>query len=81
MSLAKRALDLPDGALKNKVIKFLAGGIDKQNLSLKKAIYIGKSKKITSKDVFIVKSGKDKSKIRDLSGNELVISNSQLIII
>ena len=79
MSLAKRALDLPDGPLKNDVIKFLAGGTDKQNLSFKKAIYTGKSKKITSKDVFIVKSGKDKSKIRDLSGNELSVLNTQLI--
>jgi hypothetical protein len=79
MSLAKRALDLPDGALKNKVIRYLAGGVEVQNLSLKKAIYTGKSKKITSKEVFIVKKGKEKSKIRDLSNNELTVLNTQLI--
>lgn len=79
MSLAKRALDLPDGQLKNEVIKFLAGGIDKQNLNFDKVIYIGRSKKITSKEVFIVKKGKDKSKIRDLSGNELNVTNNQIV--
>ena len=78
MSLAKRALDLPDGALKNEVIKFLAGGSEKQNLTFKKAIYTGRSKKITSKEVFIVKKGKDKSKIRDLNGNELTVLNTQI---
>ena len=79
MSLAKRALDLPDGALKNEVIKFLAGGSENQNF--KKAIYIDKSKKITSEEVYIIKKGKDKSKIRDLSGNELTVSNNQLTFI
>jgi hypothetical protein len=76
MSLAKRALDLPDGPLKNEIIKFLAGGSEKQNF--KKAIYLGKSKKITSEEVYIVKKGKDKSKIRDIDGNELTVLNSQI---
>ncbi len=59
--------------------QYLRDSIDKQNLNFDKVIYIGRSKKITSKEVFIVKKGKDKSKIKDLSGNELNVTNNQIV--
>jgi len=75
MGLAKKALELPQGQLKKDIIRFLEGS------SLKKAIYNGKSKKITTKDVYVVSKGKDRTKIRDLKGNELTVVNSQLTIL
>jgi len=78
MSLAKKALELPENnPLRKQIIEFL--GDDKINLSLIKATYTGKSKKITSKEVMIVKKGKEKSKIKDNAGNELTVLNSLLI--
>lgn len=75
MSLAKRALELPEKSpLRKQIVEFLSGGTNLQN----KVIYTGKSKKITSKEVIVISTIKDKSKIRDLSGNETTVSNSQL---
>ena len=77
MSLVKRALELPEGSpVRKEILKFLAG--TKINDNLEKIVYIGKSKKISS-DVFLVKKGKDKSRVRDLDGNELTVLNSQLL--
>lgn len=73
MSLAKRALELPESnGLRKQVIEFLGGE------KLGKAIYTGKSKKVTSKEVFVISQSKDKSKIRDLKGNETTVTTSQL---
>ena len=78
MSLAKKALELPENnPVRKQIIEFLGG--DKLNLSRIKVIYTGKSKKITSKEVMIVKKGKEKSKIKDNEGNELTVLNSLLI--
>lgn len=75
MSLVKRALELPESSpVRKQIIEFLGGGKERYQ----KAIYKGKSKKITSKEVMIISLGEDKSKIRDLSGNESTVSNSQL---
>lgn len=77
MSLAKRALELPESnALRKEILKFLGGS--KTNENIKKITYLGKSKKITSKEVYIVKEGKEKTTIRDLNGNESTVQNSQL---
>jgi hypothetical protein len=73
MSLAKRALELgKNDPLREQIIEFLGG------TKYMKAIYNGKSKKITSKEVMIVKKGKEKSKIKDNDGNETTVLNSQL---
>ena len=75
MSLAKRALELPESnGLRKQIVEFLGGGTEK----LGKAIYLGKSKKITSKEVYVISQSKDKSKIRDLNGNETTVTTSQL---
>jgi len=76
MGLAKKALELPEGKLKKDVIRFLEG-----SNNLKKAVYNGNSKKITFKEVFIIKKGKEKTKIRDSEGNELTVMNSQLTML
>ena len=75
MSLVKRALELPESSpVRKQIVEFLSGGKEKYQ----KAIYTGKSKKITSKEVMIISLGEEKSKIRDLIGNETTVSNSQL---
>lgn len=75
MSLVKRALELPESnPVRKQIIEFLSGGKEKYQ----KTIYKGKSKKITSEEVMIISLGEEKSKIRDLSGNESTVSNSQL---
>jgi hypothetical protein len=77
MSLAKRALELPESnPLRKEILRFLGG--NKIDTNLKKATYLGRSKKITSKEVYIVKEGKEKTKIRDLNGNESTVQNTQL---
>jgi hypothetical protein len=78
MSIAKRALELPESnGLRKQIIVFLGGGTDK----FQNATYTGKSKKITSKEVMIIKKGKEKSKIKDMNDNESTVLNSQLIFL
>lgn len=73
--MIKRALELPERSpVRKQIIEFLSGETDK----LQKATYKGKSKKITSKEVIILILGEEKSKVRDLNGNETTVSNSQL---
>lgn len=73
--MIKRALSLPESnPIRKQIIEFLGGGRDKYQ----KATYTGKSKKITSKEVMIIVLGEEKSKIRDLSGNESTVSNSHI---
>ena len=73
MSLAKRALEMPEKSPGRKmIVDFL------KSSKCETAIYTGKSKKITSKKVTIVNKGEKTSKIRDLEGNESTVSNAQL---
>lgn len=73
MSLAKRAMELPNSSpLRKEILDFLAGE------KTSKAIYIGKSKKILSKEVIVIKKMETKSRVRDMEGNEALVLNSQL---
>lgn len=73
MSLAKRAMDLPlSSPLRKEILEFLSIG------KIEKALYTGKSKKILSVEVQVLKKNEIRSLIRDAMGNESTVSNTQL---
>jgi len=77
MSLAKRAFEMKKtDPMRSRILSFLSGNVD--DTLEGEFVYIGKSKKIQSRNVIILSETSDKYKIKDDFGNECVVSKSMV---
>jgi hypothetical protein len=77
MSIAKRGYELPKtNPLRKRIEQFLRLSYPDTNYS--KVEYTGKSKKLKTKEVFILETKDDKVKVEDLEGNVTTVSEKML---